>query len=50
MLVDILCQLFIPYVLQALDDRLMMIKKTCQYPKFQLLENAKGHYFLSQAN
>ncbi len=38
------------HVLQALIDRFIMIKETCQYPKFQSPENAKGDYFLSQAN
>jgi len=50
MLVDILCQLVTPYVLQALVDRLMVIKEICRYPNFQILVNAKKGYFLSQAN
>jgi len=50
MLVDILCQLVSPCVLQAIDDRLMVIKEICQYPNFEIPVNAKKVYFLSQVN
>jgi len=34
MLMDILRQLVSPHVLQAFDDKSMVIKETCQYPNF----------------
>jgi len=50
MLVDILHQLINPHVLQAFDDKLMVIKETYQYLNFRIFVNAKGGYFLSLAN